>query len=92
MKKPTSKSLIKFSERWNAAQKRLDIKSMESLLTKKWLNHWWWLFADSSSHYTQETYRSGLERTLIKEGLVGERPERPSERAMRMSDKSTKNA
>ncbi len=92
MKKPTLKSLAKFSERWDAAQKRLDVKSMESMLTKKWLNHWWWLFADSPSHYSKQTYLGGLERTLIKEGLVGDRPERPSERAMRMSDKADKNA
>lgn len=85
MKKPTDLSLARFSQRWTKAQRKNNVKSMESMLTKKWINHWWWTMMDASNPQAKENCRSALERTLIKEGLIGDRPERPSERAMRLS-------
>ena len=58
-------------------------------MTKRWINHLWWAMEDSNS-FAKETFRGALERTLIKEGLIGGRPERPPERAMRLVDEQNR--
>ncbi len=82
MKKPSQKELTDFLGRWRHAQARNDVEGMELLLTVEWLNHWWWLFMEANDRQSKTDHLSCLERTLIKTGLVGDRPARPSELAM----------
>jgi hypothetical protein len=86
MKKPSHKELVDFLGRWRHAQARNDVEGMELLLAVEWLNQWWWLFMEANDRQSKADHLSCLERTLIKAGLIGDRPTRPSELAMATVD------
>ena len=89
--KPSDKSLDMFCENWYDAQKRKDVEAMERLLEVRWLNHWWWARERASTNKVfSEMCLGCIERTLMKAGIIGDRPERPSERAMRLASRSFK--
>ncbi len=91
MKHPTGEEIYKFLGRWNDAQKARDIDAMEEMLTLPYLNYWWWALQDTCLvQSVKNEISSCIERTLIKACLIADRPERPSEWAMRMAERSFK--
>lgn len=86
MKYPDSKELYEFFSKWKNAQRDMNIDAMEEMLQLSHMNNWWHLLTDIPLHPQQRNdVLSCIERILIKSRLVAETPERPSERAMRLS-------
>lgn len=88
MKYPTGEELYAFLGRWQKAQKERDIEAMEEMLTLPYLNYWWWALRELPLvQVVKNDITACIERTLIKASFIADRPERPSERAIRLAEK-----